>query len=442
MRKNRIPGLSICLIVDGEQVYSRGFGSASIVPPKPATPHTLYGVGSVTKVFTALSIMKLCEEGLLSPEDPIRKHIPSFIADSDREPVTIHQLLTHTSGFPNLGMAEEVIGRIFGSKTGWSPLGSLEDLVALVNQARTERVSTKGDTFFYWNEGYALLGAVVEKVSGKPYREFVRQRILQPLEMVRSGFEKRILESDGDAMTGYVLDKDGGRRPQPFPEHPLVDAAGGLITSVTELANLVSMFLNHGEFSGRRIVSPQTLEKMFKPYVRHSLPPSLAGGEFYGYGVVVNTNFAGHTLIGHGGNVGVSSAYFGFIPELKAGVTLAANADFASDIPALYALCVACGIDPEKALPQVAFEKRCELLKGRYESFKGVHKLQIVERGFNLYLEVFEGDQVALSLPLEISGDDVYVLWGPEKTKLRVEQPAVGKVDIYLERTVYHKVGS
>ncbi|MEM0272883.1 MAG: serine hydrolase [Thermoprotei archaeon] len=440
MRKNKLPGLSICLIKDGEKVYSRGFGSACIQPPKPATPNTLYGVGSVTKTFTALSIMKLYEEGKLALQDPVKKYIPSFEADAEDQPVTIHQLLTHSSGFPDLGMAEDVIGRIFGSKTGWTPLGSLDDLVSHINQAKAERVSTKGDTFFYWNEGYAMLGGIIEKVSGKSYTRFVKETILSPLNMARSTFEREALEAEKDAMCGYVFDKEGGRRPQPFPAHPLVEAAGGLITSVTELANLVLLFLNRGEFSDHKIVSTKTLDTMLTPYIKHSLPPGLVGGEFYGYGLIINKNFGGYTLIGHGGNVGVSSAYFGFIPELNAGVTLASNADFSADTPALYALSVLCGLEPEKTLPQVAYDKKCELLKGTYESFKGARRMAIVEKGMNLFLEIYENGAVGLSLPLEIEGDDVYVIWGPEKTKLHVEQKIQGKVDIHLERVVYHKV--
>jgi CubicO group peptidase (beta-lactamase class C family) len=442
MRKNRVPGLSICITRGGNKIYSKGFGQSRLEPPRPASADTLYGVGSVTKAFTAMSILKLVEDGKIALEDPVGKYVPGFSADTQAEPVTIHRLLTHTSGFPDLGVAEEVVGRTFGVKINWTPLGGIEDLVTLINEARRERVSANGDVFFYWNEGYALLGAVIERVTKESYASYVTRSILKPLGMTRSTFSKEEFEADKDAMTGYVLDKDGVRRPQKFPFHPLVEAAGGLISSVSELANFVGMFLGRGNYSGTQIVSEDTLVRAMTPYVRHSLPPAMAGGAYYGYGLIINDNFHGYKLVGHGGNIGVSSAYFGFIPELDVGVTLASNSDFRSDAPALYALSVACDMDPEDVLPFVSFEKKCELLRGRYESYKGGLKMSIVQRDLNLFIELSTDSGGSVLLPLIIEGDRVFVSWGPERTELHVEAHSDAKVDVFLERVVYHKVGT
>jgi CubicO group peptidase (beta-lactamase class C family) len=441
MRKNNLPGLSLCLVKDGEVVYARGFGSRSLEPPKPSTPETLYGIGSVSKAFTAVSVLKLAEQGKVALEDPLNKYLPNFTADSGGSPVTVHQLLSHSSGFPDLGVAEEVIGKIFGMKTTWTPLGGVDDLLSLVNASSSERVSDKGDVFFYWNEGYALLGALIEKVSGQTYPDFVRNNVLAPLKMTRSTFDRNELEKDEDSMTGYVPEKEGKRKPQKFPSHPLVDAAGGLMSSAKELSHFVTMCIDNGKFEGTQVIDSKLLSKAFTPHIRHSLPPAMVGGEFYGYGFIINKDFHGHTLIGHGGNVGVSSAYIGFIPELRAGVSLVSNADFGSDTPALYALCVLCGIDPEKALISVAYEKRAEILKGRYESSNGAHKMTILEKVPVLSVEVGGEEGGALALPLILEGEDVYILWGPERSKLRVDIHSPDKVDVFIERNVFHKVG-
>jgi len=439
MRKERLLAVSICLLHGDQTVYARGFGSASIEPPRSATPDTLYGVGSVTKAFTSVAVLKLFEEGRISLEDPVRKYIPSFNADRDTKPVTIHQLLSHTSGFPNLGSAEEVIGKICDLPTSWVPLGGFEDLLNLINSASEERVSDEGDVFFYWNEGYALLGEVVERVGGKKYAAYVRENILEPLGMRRSTFDRGVLDSDPDAMTGYLPTEKGGRRPQKFPAHPLVDSAGGLITGVSELSHFVGMCINKGSYKGNRIIREETLMKAFAPYVRHTLPSTLVGGDYYGYGFIINKSFQGYTLIGHGGNIGVSSAYFGFIPELSLGVTVACNSEASTTMLGLYALCLLAGMDPEGVLPEVAFERRCSTLTGKYATFNGLHKATITRDGPNLFLKLLEGETPSLSLPIVFEKDKGYLLWGSGKLEIKIVQDK-GKTHLYVERNVYHKV--
>jgi CubicO group peptidase (beta-lactamase class C family) len=440
MRKNGVPGLSLCLIRDGEVVYRRGFGSRSVEPPRPATPDTLYGVGSVSKAFTAMAIMKLWEEGKINLEDPIRKYVKAFEADSQASPVTVHQLLTHTSGFPDLGVAETVISRIFDAPSSWVPLGCLEDLVLRINLAATERVSDKGDRFFYWNEGYALLGAVIEAVSGQGYTDYMVQHVLKPLNMARSSYSASILEKDPDSMTGYISDKDNKKRPMKFPAHPLVDAAGGLISSATELANFVLMCMNNGVFNTTRVIGAEALKKVLTPYVKHSLPPQLAGGDWYGYGFIVNKDFCGHTLIGHGGNIGLSSAYIGFEPVERVGVTMAANTDFDTSQLGLYALAHMLGAQPKEVIPSVAFEEKCELLVGKYETYGGINKMSIIRKGLNLFVEVM-GELGGFSFPLVMDGDQVYMVYGAEKVSLETRIHSPEKIDVFIERNVFHKVG-
>jgi CubicO group peptidase (beta-lactamase class C family) len=439
MKNERLPAVSICLFVGDQTVYARGFGSASIEPPRSATPDTLYGVGSVTKAFTSIVVLKLYEEGKISLEDPVNKYIPSFNADRNTKPVTIHQLLTHTSGFPNLGSAEEIIGKMSDAPTSWIPLGSFDDLLNLINSASEERLSDEGDVFFYWNEGYALLGEIIQRVSGKKYTTYVTENILKPLGMSRSSFDRSVLDKDPDAMTGYLLTEKGGRKPQKFPAHPLVDAAGGLITSVSELSRFVSMCINKGVYKGNRVINRETLEKAFTPFVKHTLPSNLVGGDYYGYGFIINQNFQGYTLIGHGGNIGVSSAYFGFIPELSLGVTVACNSESPATLLGLYALCVLTGIDPESALPEVAFEKMCSKLTGKYATFNGVHKAIVTKDGPNLFLKLMEGETPSLSLPLVFEGNKAYLLWGSGKLEVKIVQ-SKGKTQLYVERNVYHKI--
>jgi CubicO group peptidase (beta-lactamase class C family) len=113
MAQNRIPGLSMALIKDEQIIYAKGFGARNLEKNLPTTPKTLYGVGSVTKSFTALAIMQLVEQGKLALDDPVQTHLPVKLEHS----ITLHHILSHTSGLPGLGTSEIRISRMCGTDT-------------------------------------------------------------------------------------------------------------------------------------------------------------------------------------------------------------------------------------------------------------------------------------------------------------------------------------
>lgn len=439
MRTNHLYGLSLSLVQDGKPIYSNGFGSRSVDPPIAATADTLYGIGSSTKFFTALAILKLAEQGKISLTDPVEKHIDTLDLSSNGHPVTIHQLLSHSTGYPDLGMAQGVIGHLLGQQTIWTPLGGVDDLISLVNEASKERVSTKGDTFMYWNEGYILLGKIIEEASGQSYRDYITKNILEPLDMKRATFDRSKLESDENGMVGYYMGKDGRRTPLKFPSHSLIDAAGGLITSPNEMNHMVSMLIHGGLYQGNRMIKKELLDKAFAPHVQSNFAPSMGEGTFYGYGITVDKDFFGHVKLGHGGNVAVSSAYFGFIPDLKIGVSMAANSDFLTSPVGDYALALAMGEDPEM-LPWIKFQRKVEALSGKYETYKGATKMQIAQKGFSLFADLGEEGET-LSLPLLLEGDEIFAVEGPDKVKIGVEIRSPTDVDVRIDRMVFHKTG-
>ena len=439
MRRNRVYGLSICLIKEGKIIYSRGFGLRSLHPPLPATSDTLYGIGSSTKIFTALAVLKLVEKSKVNLQDSVGEYIKGLRSGSKENDMTIHQLLSHTTGYPDLGMAMGTLGQPLGEQDVWSPLGSLDDLVTLINDAKNERVSSDGDVFMYWNEGYVLLGKVIEEASGESYQDFVRKNILLPLDMKRSTFDGSALETDSDSMVGYYTDKHDRKIPRKFPSHPLGFADGGLISSVSELSNLVSMLLNGGNYKGKRIIKKGLLEKAFSPQVEVKFTAEMKRKTFYGYGIFIDKDFLGFRKFGHGGNVAVSSAYFGFVPDLNIGVTLASNSDFWAQPVADYALALSMDKDPEK-LPYVSFQRKAETLIGRYETFKGSNKMQILLKGSSLFMEVGNPGQ-SNSMPLMIDGNKIFLVLGPNKVNLEVSIVSKNDVTIRFERYLFHKIG-
>ncbi|MDH5461269.1 MAG: beta-lactamase family protein [Candidatus Bathyarchaeota archaeon] len=185
MSKTKIPGLSIAIVQGDETIFARGFGLRNLSSGLPASPRTLYGIGSVTKSFTAMAIMQLAEEGKINLDDPVEKHIPIKLRPLGKT-VSIHHLLTHSSGLPALAYAEAFIRSVLGLDHHWLPVSSPEDIMVFLRDAEKWAVSRPGENFFYLNEGYVLLGYLIAKLSGVGYEEYIRKRILEPLRMSRT----------------------------------------------------------------------------------------------------------------------------------------------------------------------------------------------------------------------------------------------------------------
>ena len=385
MTESHVPGLSIALVKEGQVVYAKGFGARNVEQNLPATADTLYGVGSCTKSFTALAIMQLAEEGKLSIDDPAKKFVPLKISGGP-EPILIHHLMSHSSGIPCLGTAEVLIRRATGEEGHWIPLSSSDDLMLHINGAGSEVAAPPGKRYFYFNGGFAMLGEIIERISGMKYEEYVKNRILKPLGMNRSVFTREEFEKDSNVMTAYGKDKEANPRATVHPFHKFIYAPGGLLTSVKEHTNYLVMNMNGGIYQDNRLVDKASLEAMHRPCI--DVPKGFFGPEGYAYGWRITEDFLGHKLVSHGGSTGVSSAYVGFIPDLKIGVALAANTSpYGSASMTMGALALLMGKDPEKELPFMAIEERMKQLVGKYEGYKSLRTIQVVKKGAMLYLE-------------------------------------------------------
>jgi len=395
MSKAKIPGLSVVLVKDGELIYSRGFGFRDVERGLEATPNTIYGIGSVTKSFTALAIMQLVEEGKLNLEDPLEKYLPLKMRPKD-EPIRIVNLLTHSSGIPALGYAEAFIRNVIGEEATWIPMASYEDMLAFLSGAEEWAEAKPGLKFFYLNEGYVLLGYIVEKVSGMRYEDYVKRKILSPLNMNRSYFSEEEVGKDPEVAVPYLLTKDGKRVRSAYPFG--ITADGGLLSNVLDLSRYLTMYLNRGSYGEAQLLSKEGIEEMEKP--RIEVPYRLLGNESYGLGWIITPNFLGHKLVGHSGSVLVSTAYAGYLPGPRIGVAVLANSSgYSLSHIGAYALALALGKDPERALPFIKRERIMERLTGRYEAYKGTIRAEVVQRGAMLYLEI-KGKYTELIIPL------------------------------------------
>lgn len=440
MQNSRIPGLSIAVVRDEEIVYKKGFGARNKEKNLAATPDTLYGIGSCTKSFTALGILRLVEQGKLQLDDPVGNYLPIQIRQKD-EPITIHHLLTHSSGIPNLGSAETLIRRHCDIGETWVPLASEEDLYRFVNEAQSEVVKDPGEHFFYFNTGYALLGEIIETVSDMSYPEYIRTHFLEPLQMERSTFLETKYQERDDTMTPY-FQKEDAVKPTAHPFDKFIYAAGGLLSSVSELTHYLTFLLREGEYNDSRLINPASLERAFSLHITR--PRRFYGKEGYGYGWGITKNFFNKTMISHGGSTGVSSAYLAFIPELNMGVATAANVgDGKGSVLSEAIFAMAMGKDPQTVLPPLQVQKKLQQFTGDYASYKDIHKVSISLKQGMLHLthkdELMEQEHTLIPKTDTVENNKFYIYTMGRRTPVKFEIKNDGKVDLLIERNCFHK---
>jgi CubicO group peptidase (beta-lactamase class C family) len=441
LSETKLPGLSLALVRGDEIVWQRGFGFRDLSCGLPATPHTLCSIASLTKSFTCIAVMQLMEQGKLNLEDPINIHIP-YTLKSEGEPVRIWHLMSHSSGIPALAYAESVIRSVIGAGEHWLPIGSYADMLTFMQEAEDWAISKPGERWFYLNEGYVLLGMLVEKCSGMPYQEFVKTRILLPLGMERSFFEKKEVEADQDAAVPYIITRDGERKPSVYP-FGAISSDGGIISNVIDLAKYISMFLGWGKFSDTQILSRESVEAMQVARVRTPLEGSF-GEVGYGYGLGIVPDFYGRKLVSHGGNVGVATAYIAFIPQENVGIALLSNGEgYPMNNFGMFGLALMLEEDPER-LPFVSRERALKGLEGTYETYKGTMQVWVKKSGDFLMIEMKDRytDVIVPLIPVRLGKNlrTFYTLTNGNKLPIefRVRKD---QTDLIYERYYMRKTG-
>ena len=477
MRRDRLPGVSVA-VVDRDGVrYAEGFGARDLAGNRPATPGTLYGVGSVTKSVTALAIAQLAEAGMLGFDDPVSDHLDVDLGSDPDDPIRLRHLLSHASGLPSLATSEVLIGRRLRRDTDTLPLSTNADFRAHVEGAvgtgaavgspvnGDERVGAPGERFAYSNEGYVLLGDVIEACTGRPYDRYIAEHVLDPLDLDRATFDDATFAMDDDHATMY-LREDRGSGPAAshvrggsagdtggrddlmaasVPVRELSRPAGGLFASVEGLGRYARMLLNDGSLDGRTVVSQESVATLVEGRV------DTPGGP-YGFGWRTRES-CGRELVGHSGSIAVSTAYVGFSPEAGLGIAVAANAAPGYPLVRLGEGVFACalGEEPSEAVPFFERRRRFDRLTGEYVSYRGVKRAIVARDGGGLRLKL-AGPLGSESLPLtEAAGDDPYAFVTPNEAGERVPvEFRVGDhgaaadadrgVDLLYDRWHLHKV--
>ncbi len=258
---------------DGKVLVSKGYGMADVENDVPNTPETKFRIGSLTKQFTAASILLLQERGKLSVQDSVCKYVAP--CPEAWQPVTIHHLLSHTAGVPDFTGFPDY------QKTMRQP-APVESLITRFRDLPLE--FKPGENWKYSNSGYVLLGHVVEKVSGKTYENFLRENIFEPLKMTSTGYD-HAAEVVKRRARGYAPGPDGSFINASYLDMSIPFAAGGLYSTVGDL------YLWDQALYGEKILKKSSLDAMFTA-VRND----------YGYGYRVNKLFNRRHAT-HGGGI-------------------------------------------------------------------------------------------------------------------------------------------
>ncbi|HMM34400.1 MAG TPA: serine hydrolase domain-containing protein, partial [Thermoanaerobaculia bacterium] len=298
------PGVAAIAVKDGKTVFRKAYGMANLELGVPLSPDSVFRLGSITKQFTAVAVLMLAEEGKLSLSDPITKYLPGY--PTQGHTISVEHLLTHTSGIRSYtGLP--------GYMTGPKIRTDLTTAELVEVFAKEPMDFAPGAEWRYNNSGYVLLGAILEKVSGKPYGELLAERIFRPLGMksTRVGDEGPILARRA---AGYTRDGEAVAN-APFLSMTQPHAAGALVSTVDDLA------LWDAALSTEKLVKKESLEKAWTPAVTRDGRPTR-----YGYGFGVST-LRGARSIEHGGGINGFSTYAVRLPGEKVYVAVLANSD-------------------------------------------------------------------------------------------------------------------
>ena len=449
MVATRLPGLAMALIEDGRVVHRRGIGFTDLTRRTPPGPDTLFGIGSVTKVFTALAIMQLRERGRLDLDDPVSDHLGADLR-ARGEPIRIRHLLSHSSGVPALGFSESKMSRRW--HTDGYPVGSAADLLTFMAGSADWVQAEPGERWAYLNEGYILLGAIVEAASGTDYRAYVGKSLLEPLGMTRSHFDREAVAREADRATPYMLDRDN-RLFVGSNLYSEIPAAGGLVSTVEDLSKLTLALLAGGlAETGERILEEASLRAMRTPEVAMAaaeteLYPAAAAGrsvERFGLGLYLQENFLGVDVAGHGGGVMGGTGYVAFAPERGLGVVLQTNGHgYPMRQLTLAALAHGLGHDFEE-LPFVRLDRLLQNLAGSYASFRDTMEAEVRRRGDNLELSIwmFNEDRTVWLIPEAVEEGRARFAAFSGGRKAPVEFVITHRgIDLLYERYAFRKTG-
>lgn len=296
MRKDGIPGLTIAVIRGGKTTWVHGFGVKEIKSGQPVTTETVFEAASLSKPVFAYGVLKLVEQGRLGLDVPLTTYLPKpYVAGDERlGKITARIVLSHRTGFPN-----------------WRDGDSLPIYF------------TPGERFSYSGEGYIYLQRVVEKITGKPLNEYMKEAVFRPLGMTSSSY---VWRPEFDALTATGHDSDGKPEKKWKPDE--AGAASTLNTTAKDYAMFVAAVLNGVGLKAATVREMETAQIALDPECRTCIkkePKELSKNLFWGLGWGIQRVDGSDELLWHWGDNGAFKAFVMADPKAKSGVVMFAN---------------------------------------------------------------------------------------------------------------------
>ena len=324
--RSRVPGIAYGIVVDGQVVHLGVSGLREVPTKTPVDSSTVFRIASMTKSFTALAILQLRDAGKLSLEDPAEKFVPELRSvrypTSDAPKITIRHLLSHSGGFPE------------DNPWGDQQLSATDAEMGRMMRAGIPFSTAPGTAYEYSNYGFAILGRIVQNVSGMPYARYVRERILLPLGMTSTTLEAATVPPQRLAH-GYRLQDGAWLEEEQLPDGSF-GAMGGMLTSIADLGRWVSFMLDAwpardgAERGPVRRSSVREMQQVARyngaTAVRDAATGELslsAGG--YGYGLGVRQSCLFRASVSHTGGLPGFGSLMQWLPEHGVGVVALGN---------------------------------------------------------------------------------------------------------------------
>jgi len=313
IKHDDVAGVTISVVKDGKLLFAKGYGYADVKQKKPVSPQdTLFRPGSISKLFTWTAIMQLYEQGKLDLDRDVNTYLDFKIPDAFGKPITLKNIMTHTPGF------EEQVKDLFRNDTSKLNLGEY-----LKNHIPA-RIYPPGTVPAYSNYATSVAGYIVERVSGRPFDEYVAENIFKPLNMTHSTFTQPLPSNLAPLMSnGYRLGSDDPglfEVVNPFP-------AGSLSSSATDMAQFMLAHLDDGQLNGARILKPETARLM---HSRLFGLDDAANAMCYGF---YEESRNGHRIIGHAGDTVFFHSDLHLVLDQKVGFFVSYNSAGRGDSP-------------------------------------------------------------------------------------------------------------
>jgi CubicO group peptidase (beta-lactamase class C family) len=318
----KVPGVAVAVVLGDKVILLKGYGYRDLEKQLPVTPDTLFAIGSITKSFTVTTLGMEMDEGKVDWDKPVRDYLPSFKMHNPvlTEQMMIRDLVTHRSGLPRHDMV------------WYSSDFSREDIINRLQYLETNKPLRS--TFQYNNLMFMTAGYIAGSLNGKIWEDTIRERILSPLGMTETNFSLKELQQSPDFALPYRKGNDvqADVKRMPFdeqcPDRCAIGPAGEINSTARDMSRYLLLHLNSGKMEGKALLSENNALQMQTPQmVLQGKPDYKEESETsYGMGFFIS-QYRGHKLVAHGGNLDGFSAQFAFLPDDGIGVVALTNLD-------------------------------------------------------------------------------------------------------------------